>query len=77
MEKLNKCPFCGGFDVYLTFDYEWDGFEMPVVFCNWCKVSLKPEDNIRGTVSDEEAKRILTDRIVKIWNERGSNEKRR
>lgn len=36
MENVKPCPFCGGkmlYEVYGTLD----GFDVPMMFCDWCK----------------------------------------
>lgn len=34
--ELEPCPFCGGKTLYERYAI-LDGFEVPIMFCNWCK----------------------------------------
>ena len=39
---LLPCPFCGSKALYEAY-HNLDGFDVPVMFCNWCKAMFTVE----------------------------------
>lgn len=48
--QLLPCPFCGGKALYEGY-HNVDGFDVPVMFCNWCK-SMFTVEGIEDFVGD-------------------------
>lgn len=65
--ELERCPFCGGDNLYIV---NVDGyFDTTIgVFCNWCKVTVVHEDN------EQEGDTLDTRRrAVMAWNRRAKD----
>lgn len=65
--KLERCPFCGGDDLYIV---NANGYRDTTVgvFCNWCKVTLVAEENDEeGDTPDTRRRAIIA------WNRRENN----
>ena len=67
--KLLPCPFCGGGAIYETIEKDSFGEEMPVIFCNWCKIIFKAEDD-SPFLSYKERYNYLKEKNAKAWNMR-------
>ena len=67
--KLLPCPFCGGGAIYETIENDSFGEEMPVIFCNWCKIIFKAEDD-SPFLSYKERYNYLKEKNAKAWNTR-------
>lgn len=72
-DKLKPCPFCGCPDIYLTFRQDWNGEEIPIIFCNKCKISVEAEDDLPSMPYVNWYKR-MKDKVTKVWNMRGEQD---
>jgi len=50
-EELKPCPFCGSRALYEVYN-NLDGFDVPVMFCDWCK-ALVTFEGYEDYVTDE------------------------
>ena len=71
MAELKKCPFCGGDCLYKTFEVNDLGDEIPVIFCNWCKVVFKVE-NDSPFLNCKDTYEYLEEKNIKAWNNRAT-----
>lgn len=71
MAELKKCPFCGGDCLYKTFEVNDLGDEIPVIFCNWCKVVFKVE-NDSPFLNCKDTYKYLEEKNIKAWNNRAT-----
>lgn len=69
MSELKRCPFCGGDCIYKTFEVNDLGDEIPVIFCNWCKVVFKVE-NDSPYLNSQKTYEYLEEKNIKAWNTR-------
>ena len=67
--KLLPCPFCGGGCIYETFEINSLGAEIPVIFCNHCKIVFKVE-NDSMYLKDDETYAYLAKKNIEAWNTR-------
>ena len=65
MSELKRCPFCGGGVLYEAY-HNVDGFDMPFMFCNWCKAMFTVEGSEDWIHGDHDGMAELRD----AWNRR-------
>lgn len=68
-DKLMPCMCCGSDSIYKTFEYDNIGTEIPIIFCNTCKIVFRVE-NDSPYLSDKETYKYLAEKTVKAWNTR-------
>ena len=76
MEKLKPCPFCGCKAIYEVSRDDYLAGERPQIFCNGCKVMVEVE-NDSPYLADSETFKYLRDKLVKIWNGRRNNSRKK
>ena len=69
MSELKRCFCCGSDCIYETFEIDDIGRDIPVIFCDSCKVVFKVE-NDSPYLNDEETYRYLKEKNIKAWNTR-------
>lgn len=67
--KLNPCPFCGGNNLYLTNTTDDIGTEIPIIFCNSCKIEFHVE-NDSPYADDRHTKEYMSKKNIEAWNKR-------
>lgn len=67
--KPLPCPFCGGDCIYETFEIDSLGAEIPVIFCNHCKIVFKVE-NDSPYLNDDKTYDYLARKNIEAWNKR-------
>lgn len=68
-KNLKPCPFCGGKNLYITEKEDYLGTKIPQIFCNWCKISIEPE-NDSPYINDEHTWDYLLRKVTDTWNRR-------
>ena len=69
MADLRECPFCGGDCLYKTFEVNDLGDEIPVIFCNECKIVFKVE-NDSPFLDNKKTYEYLEEKNANAWNTR-------
>ena len=67
--ELLHCPFCNSSDMYETTDTDGIGTEVPVLFCNSCKMIFKVENDSPYSNEDETFK-YLSKKLYEKFNTR-------
>ena len=65
MSKSKPCPFCGSKMLYEAY-HVLDGFDVPMMFCNWCKCLFTVEGIEDYVTSDNDG---ITE-LEEAWNRR-------
>ena len=66
MSEMKRCFCCGSSCIYETFEIDSLGTEIPVIFCNSCKIVFKVE-NDSPYLDDEETYKYLKEKNAKAW----------
>lgn len=69
MSELKKCLCCGSSWIYETLEIDELGTEIPIIFCNACKVVFKAE-NDSPYLNDKETWEYLKEKNRNAWNNR-------
>ena len=67
--ELKPCPFCGGESIYKTFEIDSLGDDIPVIFCNDCKIIFKVE-NDSPYFDNAKTYAYLEQKNITAWNRR-------
>lgn len=73
MDKLKPCPFCGGSDLFYTYEINDLGDRIPTIFCNSCKAIFRAE-NDSPYYSEKETFDYLKKKNIEAWNRRVGEE---
>lgn len=69
MSEMKRCFCCGSSCIYETFEIDSLGTQIPVIFCNSCKIVFKVE-NDSPCLDDDETYSYLKEKNAKAWNTR-------
>lgn len=69
-EELLSCPFCGSRALYEVY-HNLDGFDVPVMFCNWCKAMFTVEGSEDWVTAEDDG----MGKLRAAWNRRVGEDK--